>query len=232
MVLTIDILKKLIPTNKEPEAWLDLLNSYFARYEINTPERIAAFMSQAAHESNDFRTLSENLNYSWHGLRNTFPRYFKTDEIAKQYHRQPERIANRVYDDALRVSKLGNVKPGDGWRFRGQGIFQLTGRANYAAFGKSIGKSADEAAAFIQTREGAVASACWYWQQRGLSAFADAQDAKGLSEAVNGGTIGLEARIRRFQEALTVLQSQAKPKAETKPQGLLSALASIIRKGN
>jgi putative chitinase len=205
---------QMIPAVKNADEWYPLIVEYFAKYDINTRERIAGFMAQAGHESSDFNSLVENMNYSWKALRSTFKRYFPTDAMAKQYERKPEMIANRVYDDALRINKIGNTQPGDGWRFIGRGIFQLSGRTNYTNFGKTIGKTAEEAAEYCKTKRGAVESACWFWKTRGAAAFADRKDITGLSNAINGGNIGLADRKVRWDRALRVLDI---PSVNTSP---------------
>ena len=206
MKITLEQLKAMLPTIKKPEQWLATINIILPENGIDTPERIAAFFAQAGHESQDCNTLSENLNYSWERLRQVFPRYFKTDAIAKEYHRNPEKIANHVYDDANRVNKIGNTKPGDGWLFRGRGIFQLTGRTNYTAFAKSLNITPEAATIYLQSHQGALQSACWFWNQRNLNSYADRQDIVGMSKAVNGGDIGLADRIARYKRNLAVMQ--------------------------
>lgn len=207
MTITIEQLKQLIPSNHEVEIWHSLAVEFLEKYNINTVNRIAGFFAQGGHESNDFNTLFENLNYSWQSLRKTFPRYFPTDSMAKEYERNPQKIANRVYNDAYRVSKMGNTGPEDGWRYRGRGIFQLTGKNNYTAFGNYIGMSPEEAAAYCGTKRGAFESACWFWSMRNLSNYADKDDIKGMSSAVNGGNIGLEDRILRYNKNKKILTS-------------------------
>lgn len=207
MRITVQQIKNMIPTNKEPDIWHSFCVEFFEEYDINTPNRIAGFFAQGGHESQDFNTLFENLNYSWQGLRKNFSRYFPTDSMAQQYHRNPQKIANRVYDDSLRVNKLGNTQEGDGWRFRGRGIFQLTGRYNYTKFGKTKDMTPEDAAAYCGTKRGAFESACWYWKINNLNRFADKDDIIGMSKAVNGGTIGLSDRQKRYTIAKTALKN-------------------------
>lgn len=207
MQITSPQLRKMLPTVKQDDTWLAIANEFLPKYEIDTPEEVAMFFAQTGHESNDFNSLSENLNYSWQRLRQVFPRYFKTDAIAKEYHRNPEKIANRVYDDALRSSKLGNTQPCDGWRFRGRGIVQLTGRDNYTAFGKSVGLTAEQAADYLATPRGAFDAACWFWKTRNINRYSN--DVVAASKAVNGGTIGLADRKNRYRRNLAALQPVA-----------------------
>ena len=147
-------LGKIIPGNKDVDAWYEALVAIMPKYEITTKRRVAHFLSQCAHESNNFRSLQENLNYSEKALNAVFGRYFGTGvhpaghtrRNAAEYARNPEKIANYVYMDEYRKYKMGNTEDGDGWRFRGRGLKQLTGRENYTRFGKSIDISAEEAA--------------------------------------------------------------------------------------
>lgn len=204
MSVTLEQFVKMIPTNKQPEVWYVIAVDLFNKYDIVTINRIAGFMAQAAHESSDFKVLVENLNYSESGLLKTFGKYF-TKETAKQYVRKPEMIANHVYNDANRTNKLGNTQEGDGWRFRGRGIFQLTGRWNYEKFGKTIGMTAEEAADYIETNKGAFESALWFWKTSNLNRFADKDDIHGMSRAVNGGDNGLADRINKYSKNKTAL---------------------------
>ena len=204
---TLEHLKRIIPTNNNPEDWYEALVEIMPKYEINSKRRVAHFLSQCAHESADFRRLEENLNYSAKSLRAVFGRYFgnppKRD--ADEYHRQPEMIANYVYMDEFRRYKMGNVNPGDGWLFRGRGLKQLTGRDNYTKFGESIGLTAEEAARYVATPSGAVESACWFWDTNNLNSIADTDDVVKMTKRINGGNIGLEDRKRRYAQAMEVL---------------------------
>jgi putative chitinase len=198
----------MIPKNKNPEEWYENVVDMFKKYDITTPLRIAGFMAQCGHESADFTALEENLNYSEKSLNAVFPRYFGPDKRnAAEYARQPEKIANYVYMDEFRSAKgaMGNTKPGDGWRFRGRGIKQLTGRNNYTAFGKSVGMTAEEAAEYVATPKGALESACWFWATNNIDRFADADDIVGMTKKINGGTIGLDDRKMRYDRAKDVL---------------------------
>jgi len=205
-------LSEMIPTNKGAAGkWAAAMQEIFPKYNINTPHRVAGFVAQCAHESGDFKRLEENLNYSAKALRAVFGRYFgappKRD--ADEYHRKPEMIANYVYQDEFRKYKMGNVNPGDGWLFRGRGLKQLTGRENYTAFGKSVGMTAEQAAEYVATEKGAIESACWFWDKAKCNDFADAGDIVGMSKRINGGTIGLEDRVRRWNAALEILGQPA-----------------------
>lgn len=211
-MITLEQLQAIIPTNRSPDHWHGPLVDMFKKYDITTVNRIAGFLAQCAHESRDFTALEENLNYSASALYRVFGRrYFRSEAHAREYHRQPEKIANYVYMDENRSRRgaLGNTQPGDGWRFRGRGIKQITGRNNYTAFGKSVGMSAEEAAEYIATPKGALESACWFWSTNGLNRYADANDIVGMSKRINGGTIGLNDRKRRYARAKAILNGGA-----------------------
>ena len=214
-MITLEQFGAMIPRNKETEEWYEAALVLFEEYEINTPLRIAGFMAQCAHESADFTRLEENLNYSEKALNGVFGRYFgKGKRDAKEYARDPKKIANYVYQDEFRSKRgaLGNTERGDGWRFRGRGIKQLTGRNNYTAFAKSVGITAEEAAEYVATPKGAIESACWFWKKNKLEKYADADDNLGLTKKINGGTIGLEDRNRRYEEAKAILGGKSIPK--------------------
>jgi putative chitinase len=214
-MITLEQFSAMIPQNKEAEEWYEAALVLFEEYKINTPLRIAGFMAQCAHESADFTRLEENLNYSEKALNGVFGRYFgKGKRDAKDYARDPKKIANYVYQDEFRSKRgaLGNTNAGDGWRFRGRGIKQLTGRNNYKAFGKSVGITPEEAAEYVATPKGAIESACWFWKTNKLEKYADKDDNLGLTKKINGGTIGLEDRNRRYEEAKAVLGGKSLPK--------------------
>lgn len=203
--LTLDELKQLIPKNPYVKHWHNALAQLLPDYEINTPQRIAAFIAQCAHESANFTTLKENLNYKAATLRKIFPKYFPTDAMAQQYASMPnkqEAIANLVY-----ANRMGNGDPasGDGFRYRGRGLIQLTGKENYSWFAASVGITVEEAAEYLETFEGAAQSACWFWETNKLNKWADAGDILMLTKRINGGTIGLEDRIKHYKHALHVL---------------------------
>jgi putative chitinase len=195
----------------DPDNWYDALCELLPKYGIVTERRVAHFLSQCAHESRGFTALEENLNYSAKALRSVFGRYFgdapKAD--ADEYARNPEMIANRVYNDKYRKYKMGNTEEGDGWRFRGRGLKQLTGRENYTNFGKSVDMTAEEAAEYVATPAGAIESACWFWNHRNLNDIADGDDVKRMTKIINGGSIGLEDRQKRYTHALKVLGMDA-----------------------
>ena len=203
--LTKDQLKQLLPKNPYIDHWHDALSKLLPDYEINTPKRIAAFMAQCSHESGGFTALKENLNYRFETLRKIFPKYFPDDQIAKEYASMPnkqEAIANKVY-----ASRMGNgpESSGDGYRYCGRGLIQLTGKTNYTAFADSLEITPEEVSGYLGTFEGAAQSACWFWESNNLNRFADAGDMKGLTKAINGGYVGLEDRISHYEHALHVM---------------------------
>lgn len=192
-------LSEIIGKNPYLDYWYDAICEILPVYEINTPERVAAWLAQCAHESGNFRFLKENLNYRAESLLKTFSKYFKTLEEAKQYERQPEKIANRVY-----ANRMGNgdESTGDGFRYLGRGLIQLTGKNNYTFFAASIDTPLEQIPEYLQTFEGAVQSACWFWEQNNLNQWADKKDILTLTKRINGGTIGLEDRKKHYEHAL------------------------------
>jgi putative chitinase len=232
-MITFEQFRQMIPTNREPRVWYDIAVDMFAKYDITTTNRIAGFMAQCAHESLDFTLLEENLNYSVDAINRVFPRYFGPNKRnAFEYARNPQKLANYVYMDEFRskTSALGNTQPGDGWLFRGGGIKQLTGRSNFAAFGSTIGMTAEEAVSYVRTKKGAFESACWFWKKNNLSRLADKDDIVGMSRRVNGGTLGLKERITRYESAKRILNAASRPAAvaETKTSAPVSR---VLRRG-
>jgi putative chitinase len=218
-----------------PDNWYDALCELLPKYGITTERRVAHFLSQCAHESGGFKRLEENLNYSSKALRSVFGRYFGSapKASADEYARNPEMIANRVYNDTYRKYKMGNTQEGDGWRFRGRGLKQLTGRDNYTRFGKSVGMSAEEAAEYVATPAGAIESACWFWDTNKLNDIADGDDVKRMTKKINGGSIGLDDRKKRYTNALKVLGMDAEDLAadDDDIQDILDDIG-VLRKGS
>jgi putative chitinase len=202
MELTKEQLKQLLPKNPYIDQWHKALSQLLPDYEINTPQRIAAFIAQCAHESGGFVFLTENLNYKAESLVKLFGKYFSDINTAKAYERKPEKIANRIY-----ANRMGNgdEASGDGYKYRGRGLIQLTGKTNYTWFAASLEITPEEAAEYTQTFEGAAQSACWFWETNKINAFADKGDILGMTKKINGGTIGLEDRKKHYEHALHVL---------------------------
>ena len=197
-------LAQLLPGNPYLDHWYEALCQILPDYEIDTPQRVAAFMAQCAHESGGFRALKENLNYRAETLRKVFPKYFPTDELAAAYANMPnkqEAIANRVY-----ANRMGNgdEQSGDGYRYCGRGLIQLTGKSNYTRFAESLDIPVEEASEFLSTFEGAIQSACWFWETNNLNQYADSGDILTMTKRINGGTIGLEDRKKHYEHALHV----------------------------
>jgi putative chitinase len=227
-LLTEAQLAAMIPTNKDIKAWCEELNKALPKYDITTDQRIAGFISQCAHESMDFNALSENLNYREETLNKVFPRYFGPGKRnAAEYARNPEKIANYVYMDEFRTSKLGNVQPGDGWRFRGRGLKQLTGRDNYTRFAKDYNMTAEQAAEWLETKEGALASALWFWNTNKLNTIADTGNVAALTKKINGGDIGLADRQARYAKAMAALGGKLDAVAP-----VTTAVAETLRRGS
>ncbi|CAB4137757.1 COG3179 Predicted chitinase [uncultured Caudovirales phage] len=204
MQITREQLQSCIGNNPYLDQWCHALNEILPEYGIDTPQRVAAFIAQCAHESGNFRFLTENLNYKWASLRKVFPKYFPTDELAQQYEKQPARIANRIY-----ANRMGNgpEESGDGFRYCGRGLIQLTGKDNYTWFSESIETSLEEVVEYLQTFEGAVQSACWFWETNNLNQWADKDDILTMTKRINGGTIGLEDRKKHYEHAKHVFGS-------------------------
>jgi putative chitinase len=201
-ILTKDQLKQLLPKNPYIDYWYHALEQALPDYDINTPQRVAAFIAQCAHESGSFVFLKENLNYKAESLCKVWPRLFPNLDVARQYAMQPEKIANRAYG-----GRMGNgpEETGDGWKFCGRGLIQLTGRSNYQAFADSIETDIEDLPEYLATFEGAVQSACWFWESNNLNVQADAGDIKLMTKKINGGYLGLEDRIKHYEHALHVL---------------------------
>ena len=205
-MITLEILQQLCPKTKQSvlEQYAVPMHEVAEYYDMYVNmNRAAAFIAQTAHESGGFNFVKENLNYGAKGLMTTFKKYFPTEELAKQYERQPEKIANRVY--ANRMSN-GDEASGDGYRFCGRGLIQLTGRANYTKFANDLGISVEDTVKYLETPAGAVSSAGWFWDQNNLNQYCDSNDFVTLTKRINGGTIGLEDRQHHYQQALQLLK--------------------------
>lgn len=182
--------------------WCQPLNATMGRFEIDTPYRIAGFLAQVSHESGGFRLIVENLNYSAEGLMMVFRKYFPTQEMAEEYARRPEKIANLVYGGRM---GNGDAASGDGWRYRGRGLIQLTGKDNYAAFSMQCDNMALIEPDLVAETALAAESAGWFWSRNALNKYADAKDIVGMTRRINGGTNGLDHRQALYSQALSVL---------------------------
>lgn len=197
-----EMVRNLLHDNEDWEAWYQAMCDILPAWEIDTIDRVSGFIAQCAHESRNFTVLTENLNYSADALNKIFPKYFKrAGRDAQDYHRQPEKIANVIYANRM---DNGDADSGDGWKFRGGGILQLTGRHNYTKFSEAVDKSVDEAVDYVRTKEGALASACWFWSSNHINQYCDSQDIVGMTKRINGGTIGLEDRKKHYIHAVEV----------------------------
>jgi putative chitinase len=204
-MLTLSQLKQLLPKNPYVEHWHRALSQLLSDYDINTPNRIAAFVAQCSHESGGFMVLKENLNYKAATLRKIFPKYFPNDQIANDYASRPNKqvaIASNVY-----ANRMGNGDEAsqDGWKFCGRGLIQLTGKSNYQSFADSLEMDINDVPEYLATFEGASQSACWYWETNKLNQWADISDILTLTKRINGGLIGYEDRKKHYDHALHVL---------------------------
>lgn len=181
--------------------WLEPLEETFHRYEINTPARQAAFIGQCAHESANFTKLEENMNYSAEGLMKTWPSRFPTKEAALPYHRNPEKIANKVYGGRM---GNGTEETGEGWLYHGRGIIQLTGKDNYTMAGTALQQDFIHSPDLVLAPRRSALTAGWYWNKRQLNKEADAKDYLNMTKKINGGVIGLDDRVAHIEHAQAV----------------------------
>lgn len=200
-MITASILRAAVPSASTTniERFAAPLADACAEFGIDTPARLAAFLAQVAHESGSLGRMVENLNYSAEGLRAVFPRYFSDPATALDFARQPQRIANRVY-----AGRLGNGDEagGDGWRFRGRGLIQITGRENYRTCGAALGLDLDAAPELLEQPSAASRSAAWFWRSRDLNRLADAGDLQAITKRINGGLTGYADRKTHYAHAL------------------------------
>ena len=183
--------------------WLDGLNATFERFDIMNPLRKAAFIGQCGHESNNFKTLEENLHYSAGALMRVWPSRFPDANTAEKYANNPEAIANKVYGGR---ADLGNTEDGDGWKFHGRGVIQLTGRSNYQVCGDALSQPFTSQPSLLLEPEWACMSAGWFFNKKGLNALADQEDWTTMTKRINGGTLGLDDRINRIHKAMDILK--------------------------
>lgn len=186
------------------DGWYTALSMFLPLYSITTSNRVSAFLAQTSHESGKYKFIEENLNYSDKGLLKTFPKYFNEENVST-YARNPEAIANRVY-----ANRMGNgdEASGDGWKYRGRGLIQLTGKNNYSAFAEKSGVDLDNTPAYLATYDGAVDSACWFWHKTNLNPLADASDILTMTKKINGGTHGLSERQYEFDRILKIYSAE------------------------
>lgn len=204
--VTVEQLQTLYPTTKKETLtkYIDALNATMDKYGISeNSKRVCAFIAQVGHESGGFVYAAENLNYSADGLQKIFKKYFPDKTLAEQYARQPQKIASRVY--ASRMGN-GNEASTDGWKYRGRGLIQITGKDNYTKLAGDMKKPLDEVTTYLETVQGACDSAGWYWSSRKLNALADKEDTVAITKAINGGTIGLEDRQKHYAAALKIIK--------------------------
>jgi putative chitinase len=180
--------------------WEEPLRVAFDRYDINTSKRQAAFIGQCAHESNNFKTLEENLNYRPETLMKVWPSRFPDLTTADKFAHNPQMLANKVY-----AGRLGNNQENDGWKYHGRGLIQLTGRENYERCGSAIGVDLINEPNLLVLPNYAVMSAGWFWNKKGLNELADAQEHGQITKRINGGTLGLEDRIIKTTKAFAAL---------------------------
>ena len=180
--------------------WLEPLNGTFQKYDVNTPKRQAAFIGQCAVESANFTRLQENLNYSAQRLTQVWPSRFPNINMAESYAHNPEKLADFVY-----AGRMGNLQDGDGWKFHGRGLIQLTGRENYANCGSGVGVDLIDNPDLLLTPKYAALSAGWFWNRKQLNLLADSGDIETMTKRINGGLTGLNERIAKITKALQVL---------------------------
>lgn len=205
-ILTLDKLELILEKNKNVKIWYEPLLINFEKFNINTINRISAFLAQTTHESRDFLLLKENFNYRLETLLKVFPKYFPNESIAKYYinlDNKTEAIANRVY--ANRMGN-GNEKTGDGWKYSGKGIIQITGKYNYQKFADYKKIKLESVSDYLLTPFGAIESACWFWDANNLNDLADKEDVVKISKIINGGKIGLTERLEKYKTIKKIIE--------------------------
>ncbi|GAB5399467.1 MAG: glycoside hydrolase family 19 protein [Aureisphaera sp.] len=198
-MITEENFKKIIPDVSWGNAskYVNLFDTTLPTYGIDTPLRKAHFLAQVAHESGGFKFVVENLNYSAKALYGVFRKYFPTMDLANQYARQPEKIANRVYANRM---ENGNEASGDGWKFKGRGLIQLTGKSNYKLFSNDAQQDFLDQPDLIASPQWALASACWFWKKNNINRYADTDDIHMVTKKINGGYNGLQSRQHFLDE--------------------------------
>jgi putative chitinase len=201
-MITVEQLQVILPHNTNIHTLCAALNEILPKYEINTKNRIAGFLGQCAVESVEFTVFEENLNYSAQSLMKVWPRQFPNIDIANQYARQPQKIANRAY--ANRYGN-GDEASGDGWLYRGRGAIQTTFHDNYKVFAVFIGLSLDQTVAYCETLAGAIESACFYWKMHKINDDCDADNIENMTHKINAAELGLSNRKMYYEKAKSVL---------------------------
>lgn len=193
--------KEVFPNCKNPDILVNLFDNILNQSGINTKERVCMFLAQCGHESGGFTLTVENLNYGAKGLLSTFPKYFKNANEAILYERKPEKIANKVY-----ANRMGNgpESSGDGWKYRGRGFIQLTGKSNYEAFSKDMDIDAVNNPDLVKDDLSiAIRSAVWFWNKNNLNTYCDKGDFIGLTKRINGGVNGLPDREAKYKKLIS-----------------------------
>ena len=193
--------KEVFPNCKSPDTLVNLFDNILNQSGINTKERVCMFLAQCGHESGGFTLTVENLNYGAKGILGTFPKYFKTLSEATSYERKPEKIANKVY-----ANRMGNgpESSGDGWKYRGRGFIQLTGKSNYEAFSKDMDVDVISNPDLVKDDLSiAIKSAVWFWNKNNLNSYADKKDIIGATKRINGGTHGLPDREAKYKKLVS-----------------------------
>lgn len=200
MNLTLEQFKTIFPKCKEPQTWFTAITEVLPQFGITTQNQVACFLAQCGHESGEFNTIVENLNYRAERLLVVFPKYFNAT-TASIYAGNPEKIANKIY--ANRMGN-GNEASGDGWKFRGKSIIQCTGKENHMEFAKYKGMTVDAVCDYMVTVHGAVEYACFFWKTRGLN---DVTDFKVMTKKINGGLNGYDDRKAYLDKINRVLNN-------------------------
>lgn len=229
IMLTREQFDHVFPNARDVDELLEAMNEMLPKYEIDTNERVAGFLAQCGHESGGFRVRVENLNYSAKALDAVFGKYFGDKRNAEDFERQPEKIANVVY-----ASRMGNggQASGDGWKHRGRGYIQLTGKNNYTKFGEAVGMDVDEVIEYLDTVEGALESACWFWKKNNLNRTADNQDIKAMTKKINGGYNGLEDREHHWEEILGMLGGEVEVQEDSSTSDMPERTLSVGMRGD
>lgn len=200
MLLAVAQLRQIAPACTQPNEWIAALLPALEQFDINTPERIAAFISQCAHESQSFNRVAENLNYSAEALMRTWPKRFPSLASTAGFVRDPRALANRVYG-----LRMGNNQPGDGYMYRGRGLIQLTGKDNYTAATAALGLPLVAHPEFVELKPVAARTAAWFWEKNGLNELADHGDFEAITLKINGGRVGLKERQEFYGRAKAAL---------------------------